>query len=226
MKQIKFITSWITIMSFTFIQGVNCSQSGFNSLEFSSHSDLSPFSAGDNLSNEIVPGQIVNSNLPFALLNFDQAFQSMLNLTDQSQNIKPTQLSEFRLRESSLAAGNNLNMYNGPLLIATTSLAGEVCNGIIPVVNSPNSNKIFSLINFNGGLSELSDSSYYETLDRMALTFWSRTSSNSEKILFKDFRNEFVANLTSAQLTQTAQTRNLFLATCSAFLSSFDSMTY
>ncbi|MBX7232260.1 MAG: hypothetical protein K1X29_09270 [Bdellovibrionales bacterium] len=213
MKQIKFIITWITIMSLSFIQGINCSQTGFNSMDFSSH-------------NEIVPGQNINPDLPFALLNFDQAFQSMLNLTDQTQNIKTSQLNEFLLRESSLSAGNNLNMFNGPWLIATTSLAGEVCNGIIPVANSTNSNRIFSLVNFNGGLSELSDSSYYGTLDRMALAFWSRTSSNSEKVLFKDFRNEFVSNLSSTQMTQAAQTRNLFLATCSAFLSSFDSMTY
>jgi hypothetical protein len=72
-------------------------------------------SAGDNVDSE-------NLGLPYALLSAEQTLSSMMKVTNvkiASANL----VTEYNGRYGALAAGNDLGMVNGPLMLGSTSLA-------------------------------------------------------------------------------------------------------
>lgn len=161
---------------------------------------------------------------PIVLMTSEQTFQSMLNVTGQTNAATGTQRAEFDSRTGSLSATDNLANMNSPLLLASTSLAGEVCNGLIaketPMANG--SRAVFGSVNFSANIATNGLAAYNSAVQAMALKFWGRNINGEELTALQSYYNEFVTGITDS----TAQNRALYLSTCAAMLSSFDSLVY
>lgn len=203
--------------------GFNCAPPSFQVMDQSS---LSVSNTGD-----IIPsggGVDLKPTLPQALLTAEQVYQSMLNLTEQTTTITGNQVGEFTRREGAFSESSEVNLVNSPMLIAMTSFAGEVCNGLVAREQGQTAamRKYFQSVNFTGPIANLTADNYSDVVTRMANGFWGRAPSSDELTLFNTFRSDFTAAIPAAQIAQNAQTRALVLSTCTAMLGSFDVFTY
>ena len=165
---------------------------------------------------------------PQALLTSEQIYESMMNLTGQKQTVTNTQLQEFDRRSGSFGVSPALEKVNAPMMIALTSFSGEVCNGLVTKEQNMAADQrtYFKAVNFNAAVSALNDADYQATVSKMISSFIGRAPSAEETALFATYKTDFIAAIPAANITQTAQTRNLVLSLCSAVLSSFDIYTY
>lgn len=166
-------------------------------------------------------------DLPYSLLNAEQALSSMINVTGlgaTNTNIN----NEYNIRNSSFAVTSGLSKINAPMLLSATSLAGEVCNSLItkerPLATSARS--YFQSVNFAAGPAQINDASYDSTVLQLTQKFWGRNPSPEELQILADFRSEHMAALTAAERAATTQTGIFYLSLCSSLLSSFDSLTF
>lgn len=166
--------------------------------------------------------------LPFALLSAEQTLSSMLKATGQD-SLSPAGSLEYTARYGSLAAGNNLALVNSPLILGTTSLAGEICNDLIKkekAIAIASNRSFFESINFSNGVSSITAGAFSVTIRRMARSFWGRNEQNNELDLFHQHKMEFLQSLGAGDASKAISTDTLMLSTCTAILSSLDAITY
>lgn len=168
-----------------------------------------------------VSSSSMKSSSPWVMLTFNQQYQSMLNVTGQTQTA--SQKAEFELRSGALAGSDGVDGINGPMMIAATSLAGEVCNGLIIKEKASSQRRFFSGVDFNQTLKNHSPDTFMKVASTMAGNFYARQLREDETKELTDFYKEFVTGAGTADATQL---KNVYLSLCSAMLSSFDSMTY
>jgi hypothetical protein len=194
--------------------------------EFSASRDIASTSQASQQSSDSL-SQASTSSLPFALLSVDQTLSSMLNVTN---NAAPSTaiLNEYNNRYGALAAGNDLGMVNSPLLLSTTSLAGEVCNSLVQ--NEKNmmasARSFFPNINFAAGINSVDSASYELSIRALARSAWGRNETQAELDTFTQFKTDFTSALATSAQSQSSSTSSLITATCAAVLSSFDAITY
>jgi len=186
-------------------------------------------------SNGIVPVDDVGTStletktdLPFALLTAEQVFFSMLNVTDQ-QNFSNAIRDEYAIRSGSFSVIPDLKTVNGPMLLAITSLSGEVCNGLVAreqAIADVSQRKFFGSVNFAQAIANLNAAGYTDVVTKLSNSFLGRAPSSAELTIFNSFRTDFTAAIPAANIGQAAQTRALVLSTCSALLSSFEVFSY
>lgn len=224
LKNLSFVTVLFGCLSF---YSFNCAPPSFNVANQSDKLVLN--------SNSLVPFDDVGMGtldtktmLPYALQTADQVFNSFINLTEQP-NFSNAIRDEYGIREGAMSVTPDLKFVNAPMLIAITSLAGEVCNGLLAretAISDMSQRKYFSLVNFGQPVANFTEANYVSTVTQLANSFWGRAPSSEEIQLFTGFRTDFIAAIAPAQVTQTAQTRALAMSTCSAMLGSFDVFTY
>lgn len=165
--------------------------------------------------------------LPYALLSAEQTLSSMMKVTNVS-TMSTALSTEYTSRYGALAAGNDLNMANGPLMLGSTSLGGEVCNSLLTQEKAlaAASRNFFGAIDFTLGASSVTDAGYSAAIRGMARSFWGRNETADELAMLKQFKVDFITALAAAARTQAASTNNLMLSTCAAMLSSVDAITY
>ncbi|MBK9321708.1 MAG: hypothetical protein IPM97_01925 [Bdellovibrionaceae bacterium] len=165
--------------------------------------------------------------IPFALLSAEQTLASMMKVTNLTTASAAT-LTEYTARYGSLAAGNDLNMANGPLMLGSTSLAGEVCNSLVAQESAAAAaaRNFFGSINFAAGIASVDNASYALAIRGMARSFWGRNENASELAMLTAFKQEMSDALAAANRTAAASTRSLVVGTCAAMLSSLDALTY
>jgi hypothetical protein len=204
-------TILISLGSVLSVVGFNCSPSKMYSLGSSSNDSSSVSKSED---------------LPYALLNADQALSSMLNVTGQSVSSAAVR-NEFNIRNSAFAVNSYLSSMNAPMLLSATSLAGEVCNSLVTTERAAGATRaFFTGVNFATGPSTITVGSYEAVLDKFSQKVWARDLSDTETKLFSDYRTEYLATLTPAEQTQAAKTTAFYMSVCSAFLSSFDALIF
>lgn len=166
-------------------------------------------------------------DLPFALLNAEQALASMLNVTGQAQPSQAVR-NEYTIRNSSFSVDSYLSSMNAPMLLSATSLAGEVCNSLVTQerAQAANVRVFFPDVNFAAGPSQIQAAQYASTLDRFSRKVWGRALASDESEFFSTFYNEYLESLTAAERGQGAKTSSFYMAVCSAMLSSFESLTF
>lgn len=168
-----------------------------------------------------------SEDLPFALLNAEQALSSMLNVTGQ---VQPNQAirNEFNIRNSSFSVDSYLSSMNAPMLLSATSLAGEVCNTLVAQERAlaANARVFFTNVNFAAGPSQIQEAQYLNTLDRFSRKVWGRALASEESELFSTFYADYLESLTMAERGQGAKTSTFYMSVCSAMLSSFESLTF
>ncbi len=156
------------------------------------------------------------TNGPLTLLTAEQTYQSMLNLTGQSESVVAR--PEYLSRAGSMASTPSLTNVNSPLLLASTSLAGDVCENLI-TKETTDGRIYFTAVNFNAGPDI---TTFQGAVSTLALNFWGRPINGDEFAALNEFYSEFTAGATQ----NAALTRDLMLGACSAMLSSFDSLVY
>ena len=173
------------------------------------------------------PGAFDKPSSPYAQMTAEQQFNSMLNVTGQSA-ASGTLKAEYVLRQGSLADNDNLAGVTAPLLMASTSLAGEVCNGLLvkEKAMAAASRTFFQQIDFTKTIAANSGTAYSASAEALAQALYGRSLTTDELAILVAFYTEFNAGLTAAQAAQPAQTGVLYLSLCSGMLGSYDSMTY
>ncbi len=160
---------------------------------------------------------------PWVLQNTFQVFSSFANVTGQNLLISNTQLQEYDARTGALSQTDKLSDVNAPLQLAATSLAGEFCSGLIARESAGGATrKYFNGVNFGGTLAQNNATSFASSISAMAQGFWGRAIKPEEESILNAYYTDFVGTAGTAA----AQTRNLYLSTCSAMLASFDTLTY
>ncbi len=158
------------------------------------------------------------TNAPIVLLTAEQTYQSMLNVTGQSTT--PVSRPEYLSRFGTLSATPNLGNMNSPLMLASTSLAGDVCNGAITKESSAGGARtLFPGVDFSAAPNA---ATFAEAVSAMGEAFYGRRINGEEMAILNGYFAEM-----SAGETQNAQlTRRVILGACSSMLSSFDSLVY
>jgi hypothetical protein len=229
--QISIISGIFGLLS---IYGFNCAQQGMHGAGFSEESSVSgagidggggglggggPPSGGTPFSE---PAVDPSKNLPMALNNAEQTFKSMLNVTGQ-MSATNAQNNEFNIRVGQLADNSLLSSINGPLLLSATSLAGEVCNGLLNREKglAAGQRMYLDAVNFAAGPQNTA-AAYASTIQKLSRGFWGHDIPMEESAVLNAYYADFVANTVNTS----AQTSNLYLSTCAAMLSSFDAITF
>jgi hypothetical protein len=221
-KYLKWILVLVPVSGFIALGFNNCSRMG----------QLGSPSGGDSFAS--VSGEDVQDSqalgLPIALLSAEQTLSSMMKVTNTNTASQAT-LNEYNTRYGALAAGNDLNMANGPLMLGSTSLAGEICNNMvtqemaIPIAMATTRN-FYGSVDFTKGVTSLTDTNYSIAIRAMARSFWGRAETTDELASLMTFKQEFIDALAANVRTQGASTKNLITATCAGMLSSVDAITY
>lgn len=157
---------------------------------------------------------------PIVLMNAEQTFETMLNVTGQSFQPSNTQRQEYATRFASLSSDDNITGISSALMIASTSLAGEMCNGVMTAErNGTVPRRLFPNVVFTAAPNP---TQYAESVSAMAQAFWGRDLNEEERVSLETYYNGFVQGATAnADLTN-----DLYLTTCSAMLSAFDAITF
>lgn len=174
---------------------------------------------------------------PYALLTGEQLLKGMFNVTGTASTTAVT--NEFNSRANVFSLNPDLKSTTSPMMIAVTSLGGEVCNNLLTVEAGTNNTggasgtakaaadrAFFGSIDFTKAASNVSAAQYDAVIRSMARNFWGRNENPDEHALLVAGKSEFLANLDTAKVTQAVSTRDLMLFTCGAMISSIDAMTY
>jgi len=175
----------------------------------------------------VTPGVYDKPVSPYALMTGEQQFQSMLNVTGQAMPT-PAQVTEYSLRQGALADNDNLAVVSAPLMMGSTSLAGEVCNGLLVKEKAlaAAARTFFAPVDFTKTIAANSAQAFSTSAESLAQALYGRSLKVEEQSILSAFYAEFTGQLTAAEAAQTAQTTALYLSLCSGMLATFDSMTY
>jgi hypothetical protein len=199
---------------------------GMSTLTFNCAPNMFMAAKGGSSDFSSMIGDIFNapSNSPFVLMTARQTYKTMLNVTGQEGAQTTTQVAEFGARAASLSTNDKLSNVNAPLQMAATSLAGEVCNGLLTKeAAAPAANrKFFAQVDFTKPASGNSQAAFDAAVSTMASSFWNRQPTAEEQGTLDSFYSDFAASAGTAA----AGTRNLYLGACTGMLGSFDTYTY
>lgn len=206
----------------------NCSEGSLNSKSSASNS-----AAGSEStyypSPELNPGETTKLDVnPVALMSSRELLASFRSLT--GIDFQNTADQTFSSQEAILSSNNRLDQINAPLLIATTTVAGDYCvslvdsenviynNMVNPKIKAPDTRVFFKGLNQSGS-GEMTPAEFKPVVSFMADRFWGRAATAEESAALEELR-------TMKMTAGTASTRrSVLISTCSAMLSSFDSQT-
>ncbi len=219
MKKLKISYKWQKIV---IILAAMC---GLSSLSFNCAPSLFESADYSYLNNgQLSADEFGDSKLsPWVLQNTGQMLETMASVTGFSMAITANQRAEHDARTGSLSQTDKVSDINAPLQLGSTSLAGEFCNAVIARESAAGAvRKYFIGVNFAGAPNAGNVNQFHDAIEQLGLGFWGRAPNAEEGALLTNYYTDFVATAG----TQPAQTRNLYLSTCSAMLASFDSITY
>jgi hypothetical protein len=203
------------------ISNFNCAQDQFSVVDTYSAMPTGQIEVTSNSELEF------QNKTEYSLLAAQQLFSSMLKVTDQ---VTPSnaQLTVFNTTVRLLAASQDLDLVNGPMVISTSNLAGSVCDGLLTreSATAAANRKFFPSIDFTRGPASLTSDQFLDAADSMAVSFWGHSLSMQEAQALETFRIEFMGTLSQTETGQGQSTREMILGSCTAMLSSFDFITY
>ena len=173
-------------------------------------------------------GPRIDSTKPqFALLMADQIFRGMLSTTGIATPSAAV-LTAYNARKTSLADVSTLSSANGPMMVALTNLAGEVCLQAVTEEKALTAaqRQLFIGVDFNLGPASINDAGLTSTIGALGRSILGREPAAQEVTDLKAYANGFVASLSAANRTARAQTDLLTVSMCAAVLSSLDAWSY
>ncbi|MES3037122.1 MAG: hypothetical protein V4736_04370 [Bdellovibrionota bacterium] len=173
-----------------------------------------------------------------ALMNFNQIYHAMLNLTGQTSSGLDSEAGRTYVSvRGSLTDASDINEVTGSGILSTNTLAGEVCNSLLNKESRlmAAQRTFFPAIMFNRGLEtvtngvttvNMTEAVYLTAASEMALNFWDRSMTAEETALFTAFRNDYFAGLTATERAAAKETKGILLGTCVVMLSAVEDFTY
>lgn len=217
---LKNSVRWVPLCALMVVGFNNCSQ--FSDMDWGQGS-----ADNSSLGGDAPETDSEKLGIPIALLSAEQTLQSMIKVSNVNIATAPI-LTEYNGRYGALAAGNDLSMANGPLMLGSTSLAGEVCNVLVTNEKAATAadRAFFGQVNFAAGITSLDENAYNASIRGLARQFWGRNENLEENTLLKAYKVEFTEALAANARTQAASTTNVMTAVCAAMLSSLDAISY
>lgn len=202
----------ILLALFVFIS-VGCHQSDF----VADDGDSEPIAPARSPSATSANDLIYQNKLKVSLLSGYPLFNSLATVTGHTA---PTtsQIQVYDQVGRLLAAGQDLDLVNGPMLVAIATLASPFCDNLIDI-ELRGSRKFFAGLDLSRSPANISADQYLESINRMAFSFWGRSISEEEAQVLQEYRTEFSG-------TAGATARNLMMSTCTVMLTSFDFLTF
>ncbi len=219
-RTIKNVAILVGLFGALSFYGFNCAPPAFHIADNASSGDPYSFAFPQGPTWDTTPTK------PNAVLTSLQVYESMSNLAGlSSSDISNTQVQEFTRREGAFPVSSDLTTVNAPMLLALTSYAGEVCNGLLTKEKNltDTERQYLRSINLNGLASDVTPDQYNQLVSNLTNSFWGRAPSSEELAAFTSFRTDFVA---AGNTTQTRSVNGLVVATCAGILSAFDVFTY
>lgn len=203
----------------------NCSRYKLSSSDFASKEPKPSPEPGPG---DPPPGGIdkLSLSIPRNLLSAEQTYSSMLKVTGLEASTATN--NEFKARFGALSGSTDLTSANAPQLMATTSLAGVVCNGLVAKEEKlvAKDRTYFTTIDFAKPIANIKDEDYGTILRIMARNFWGRNETNSELNSLLEFRKSYESDMDAPMKPLPASSRNLMLVTCATMLSTFEAISY
>jgi hypothetical protein len=172
---------WVPLCALLIVGFNNCSQ--FSDMDWGQGSGSADSSSTGQNAPETDSEKL---GIPIALLSAEQTLQSMIKVSNVNL-ASAAIVTEYNGRYGALAAGNDLSMANGPLMLGSTSLAGEVCNTLVTNEKAATAanRSFFGQVNFAAGITSLDENAYNASIRGLARQFWGRnekhTKLNSQK---------------------------------------------
>jgi hypothetical protein len=167
--------------------------------------------------------------LPKTLGDFEQIAQSLNHLgglSSTSGNLK----REIASRITSLPEKNSLSLMSAPVLLASTSIAGQVCADLISQeksITNAATRRYLKTIDFKKGPAQFANAeAFVAAHDGMIQDFWHRSLNTAERSLYIEYFNDMTGLLSDAQKVSAIETERLLQGSCAVTLSSFESLTY
>lgn len=208
------ISALIVVMAGISTLHFNCAPTLFESAKEGSVEGLSVAPPG--------PGSYEKPKSPYTLLTSHQIFSGMLNVTGQVNAVSTTMRAEYDARTAALADNDNLTNIGAPMQMSLTSLAGEVCNGLIVKESAAGATRrFFNNVDFSANLAGNSKAAFDQSVGMMSKSFWGRAPTSVESGTLDDFYADWITSYAGDGATST---RRLYLGVCSAMLSSLDAI--
>ena len=213
MRNIQLSVALIVLCAWTMVTGFNCSMAVHDN-------------RGEAFSDSSQATLNEKPDLSVTLLNAEQTLASMLNIAAVPLNEQIR--NEYVLRRTGLAVESSFELLNGPLLISSTSLAGEICRAVISKEKplAALQRFFFQGVDFNSGVDKITAAQFLNNVEILSTAIWSRKLSDEEIKNFSEFYTDFLTTLTPVTIKESAQTNALYLSTCAVMFASFDSLTY
>ncbi|AFY02151.1 hypothetical protein [Bdellovibrio bacteriovorus] len=146
-----------------------------------------------------------------------ESMMSLLNLKSADINMG-TVNAEINYRRNLLVPQNDLTLVNSPSIIATTSLAGVVCQQAVNK-EKKGTRDIFKYLDFAKGPGTYGKMGAINTYILMIDRFWMRKPSSEELSFITQAVDEYYSTLDSAALGKATESDKLAVFICSGMLS-------
>lgn len=192
--------------------GNGCSQQYSNrgSTDVGSTDNNTSGTGGNNSDVEVIPGARTVS-LVYSKQVLDQ-LSSCTGLAMPSDKTTAT----YQQKQGAISMYGYVNTVTSPMMMAVTSIAGEICNDLInqEVANGP---RLFVGYNFTAA-SLPTPAQLGDSVSRIALSCWQRNETAEERQVLLDMINSSVG------VSEATAGRKSALMICTAMLSSLDSL--
>ena len=183
-------------------------------------SPTSLLSAKPNLSTSVS-----SKTVGASLMSGEQMMRSMSNVT--KTEINATIANEFNTRKTLMTGNFAVDSVTSPMMISVTNLASRFCEAMVnreAALTSPE-RRFLQAVDFSKPVADLSDVQFSDAVTKMGASILGRNISPDELSILFEGRRDFEANIPAANRGQSAQTKLLFLFSCSGLMSTFDFIT-
>lgn len=157
-----------------------------------------------------------------SLLTANQVYASMAEVTGVAPDANTFNEWNGNAR-TGLSDNNKVVSITAPMMMTTANLASRFCMQALGTA-APQQ-RIFAGVNFQAGVSAISDSGYQATLENMAQKLWGRSISQEEVEHFMIYKNEYMGTVPANQRNTPGYVGVFYLGVCTAMLGSYEAMS-
>jgi hypothetical protein len=164
---------------------------------------------------------------PVSTVNSENLLVSMQSLAG-IETISDRTVAAAVGAKSKVSETGKVDSINGPMWLSLTNLAGEVCLDLITEekAKAQADRRFFGQVNFNAPPSSMTPEVRDDVIRRMARNFWGRNETPPERTVIKSSLDEAIALPRRTGVSDALETEDALIYTCTAMLSSLDSMKF
>lgn len=217
----KTIGIIVTLSFATFItvtQGNGCTGK-FSATSSSSSGEASDTSSIPDTSGNVDSGiPIIPGAKTVSLVYSKQVLDQMTTCAGVSRP-SDTTLAMYDQKKGAVSVYGTANTITGPMMMAVTSIAGEVCNDLLNQEATATSSRIFAFNDKNFSTNMLpSTTEMNDAISRLGLSCWQRIPDSNERAVISSMIADTIKNGDSKA------SRSAALMICTSMLSSLDAL--